>query len=178
MSLYFITGNQGKLAEAKAIIPQIEGLDIDLPEIQELDAHKIIQAKLEAAFTHQKGEFIVEDTSLYFNDLNGLPGPLVKWFLKTIDNEGLYKIAQAFGSYRATAKTVVGYAKDSKNVQFFEGLIEGQIVKPKGDQGFGFDPIFQPAGSTQTFAEMGPEEKNKVSMRKIAFTKLAQFLAQ
>lgn len=137
MSLYFITGNQGKLAEAKAIIPQIQGLDIDLPEIQELDAHKVIQAKLEAAFTHRKGDFIVEDTSLYFDGLSGLPGPLIKWFLQTVDYAGLYKIAQAFDNYKATAKTVIGYATDPQNVQFFEGIIYGEVVEPRGDKGFG-----------------------------------------
>src|SRR3990167_11518417 len=176
MSLYFQTGNKGKLVEAKAIVPHIEGLDIDLPEIQELDAHKIIQAKLQAAFAHQSGEFVVEDTSLYFEGLNGLPGPLVKWLLKTVDNEGLYKIAQAFGVNKATAKTVVGYAKDPQNVQFFEGKVEGEIVKPRGDKGFGFDPVFQPDGYTQTFAEMGAEQKNKISMRKVAFEKLRDYL--
>ena len=62
MSLYFITGNKGKLAEVQSILGPIEALDIDLPEIQELDAHKIIRAKIEEAQKHQKGEFIVEDT--------------------------------------------------------------------------------------------------------------------
>lgn len=67
MSLYFITGNKGKLAEVQSILGNIEGLDIDLPEIQELDAHAIIKAKLTEALKHQTGTFIVEDTSLYFS---------------------------------------------------------------------------------------------------------------
>ena len=177
MSLYFITGNQGKLAEAKAIIQQIEGLDIDLPEIQELDAHKIIQAKLEAAFAHQQAEFVVEDTSLYIDGLEGLPGPLVKWFLATVGPAGIYKIASAFKAQSATAKTIVGYAKNPNDMHFFEGEIKGKIVEPKGEKGFGFDPIFQPDGYTQSFAEMSLEEKNIVSMRKTAFSKLAEFLS-
>lgn len=176
MALYFLTGNQGKLAEAKAIVPEIEGLDIDLPEIQEIDAHKIIEAKLKAAFVHQSGEFIVEDTSLYFDGLKGLPGPLIKWFLETVGVEGLYKIAQAFGIQKASAKTIIGYAKDPQNIQYFEGTIDGIVVAPRGDQGFGFDPIFLPDGYDQTFAEMGVEEKNKISMRRVAFIKLKEHL--
>jgi inosine triphosphate pyrophosphatase len=178
MSLYFITGNQGKLSEAKAVIPNIAGLDIDLPEIQGVDAHKIIEAKLKAAFEHQSGEFVVEDTSLYYEGLNGLPGPLVKWFLETVGADGLYKFAKGFNAYKATAKTIVGYAKDPYNIQFFEGNIEGQVVEPRGEQGFGFDPVFQPDGYNQTFAEMGQDEKNKISMRKTAFVKLKDYLEQ
>ena len=60
--LYFITGNKNKVAEAKAILGTVEQLDIDLPEIQELDARKIIKAKLLEALAHRSGEFIVEDT--------------------------------------------------------------------------------------------------------------------
>ncbi|MGA3150538.1 MAG: non-canonical purine NTP pyrophosphatase [Candidatus Saccharimonadales bacterium] len=178
MSLYFITGNKGKLAEAQEILPEIEGLDIDLPEIQGVDAHKIIEAKLQAALEHQEGEFIVEDTSLYYEGLNGLPGPLVKWFLETVGPDGLYKFAKGFNAYKATAKTIVGYAKDPDNIQFFEGNIDGEVVEPRGDQGFGFDPIFQPNGYNQTFAEMTLEEKNNLSMRKIAFNKLREYLGR
>lgn len=178
MSLYFITGNKGKLAEAKVIIPEIEGLDIDLPEIQGVAAHKIIEAKLKSAFEYQLGEFVVEDTSLYYEGLNGLPGPLVKWFLETVGTEGLYKLAKGFDTYEATAKTIVGYAKDPNSIQFFEGNIGGRVVEPRGEQGFGFDPVFQPEGYNQTFAEMGQDEKNKISMRKAAFEKLKIYLEQ
>ena len=108
--LYFITGNKGKLMEVQSILGNVEALDIDLPEIQELDAHKIIRAKLEEAQKHQEGEFIVEDTSLYFEALKGLPGPLIKWFMKTIGNDGLYKIAESFNAYNAEAKTIIGYS--------------------------------------------------------------------
>lgn len=69
MPLYFITGNKGKFAEVQSILGNAEVLDIDLLEIQSLDAHEIIKAKLEEAQKHQVGEFIVEDTSLYFEAL-------------------------------------------------------------------------------------------------------------
>ncbi len=175
MALYFITGNKGKLAEVQSILGDVEALDIDLPEIQELDAHKIVRAKLEEALKHQTGEFIVEDTSLYFDALNGLPGPLIKWFLKTIGNDGLYKILENFDNHNAEAKTIIGHADSKGNINFFEGSIKGAIVSPRG-QGFGWDPIFQPEGYSKTFGELTAEEKNSISMRKIAIEKLKEHL--
>jgi inosine triphosphate pyrophosphatase len=177
-SLYFITGSTGKFAELQSIIPFIQQKDIDLPEIQEIDPKKIITAKLDEAFQHHSGEFIVEDTSLYFDCLNGLPGPLIKWFMKTIGNDGLYKITETFGNNNAKAKTFIGYAKSKSEIHFFEGEIRGKIVKPRGEKGFGWDAIFQPEGETKTFAEMDLEEKKKFSMRRIAAEKLQTFLKQ
>src|SRR3989344_8485655 len=165
MSIYLITGNKGKLAEVQSILGNVEALDIDLPEIQSLDAHEIIKAKLEEAQKHQTGEFIVEDTSLYFQVLKGLPGPLIKWFMKTIGNEGLYKIAESFGNSSAEAKRIIVYSDAQGNISFFEGNIKGTIVSPRGE-GFGWDPIFQPEGYPKTFGELPPEAKNSFSMRK------------
>ena len=96
--------------------------------------------------------------------------------MKTIGNEGLYKIAQAFGSSNAEAKCIVGYSDTNKNISFYEGNIKGTIVAPRGSEGFGWDPIFQPEGHSKTFAELSPEEKNSFSMRKIAFEKLKEQL--
>jgi len=175
MTLYFITGNKGKLAEVQSILGDVESLDIDLPEIQSLDAHEIIEAKLKEAQKHQTGEFIVEDTSLYFEGLNSLPGPLIKWFMKTVGNEGLYKMSEAFGNFNAEAKTIIGYSDTQKNISFYEGNIKGTIVTPRGE-GFGWDPIFQPEGYDKTFGELSAEEKNSFSMRKIAVEKLKEFL--
>ena len=173
--IYFITGNQGKLNEAKAIIPSIEGYDVDLPEIQEIDPHAIIRAKLLEGLKHKEGELIVEDTSLYLDALNGLPGPLIKWFLKTIGNDGLYNLVEKLGNNKAQAKTLIGYAKDAEHIEFFEGVIEGEIVAPAGT-GFGWDPIFKPAGHDKTFGQMDFDEKNSLSMRRMAFERLKEYL--
>jgi len=176
MSLYFITGSANKLAEAQAILPDVQQLEVDLPEIQELDAHAIIAAKLQEAFKHQQGEFMVEDTSLSFAGLNGLPGPLNKWFMKTIGIEGLAKLATDSGNPHATASTLIGYARTPDDIHFFEGKIEGEIVAPRGETNFGWDPIFLPTGHSKTFAEMTAEEKNEVSMRRLAVEQLKQHL--
>ena len=178
MALYFITGNKNKFEEVKAILGNIEQLDIDLPEIQDIDAKNIIRAKLLEALSHKDGEFIVEDTSLYLDCLKGLPGPLIKWFLKTIGNEGLANLAEKLSNNSAEAKTIIGYAKNRDEIKFFEGVIPGKIVAPTGVSGFGWDTIFQPEGFDKTFAEMTTEEKNRVSMRKIAVEKLKEFAAK
>lgn len=173
--IYFITGNKGKLEEAKSILPEVIALDIDLPEIQEIDAHRVIQAKLEEASKYNDGEFIDEDTSLYFDVLNRLPGPLIKWFMKTLGNDGLYDLVLKMGNNKAVAKTIIGYSDKNGKVEFFEGAIEGEVVEPRGE-GFGWDPIFKPSGFDKTFGEMDSDEKNAISMRKIAFEKLKNYL--
>lgn len=176
MALYFITGNKDKFEEARAILGDIMQLNEELPEIQEIDAKKIIEAKLHTAKELREGEFIVEDTSLHFDCLCGLPGPLIKWFFRAMGNEGLWRIAADAGSTKAEARVLIGYAGDDGKTHFFEGMIEGTIVAPRGDGGFGWDAIFQPKGHEKTFAEMTGEEKNVISMRRIAFEKLKEFL--
>lgn len=170
--IYFITGNKGKLKEAQSILGDVELFDVDLPEIQEIDPIKIIEAKLIEGLKHKNSEFIVEDTSLYFDGLNGLPGPLIKWFLKTIGNDGLFNVADKIGNNKAQAKTIIGYAKDKDNIEYFEGIIDGEIVEPKGNKDFGWGPIFKPHGHDKTFGEMDRNEKNSLSMRRIALEKL------
>jgi non-canonical purine NTP pyrophosphatase (RdgB/HAM1 family) len=175
--LYFITGNKNKLAEVRAILGEEVGhLDIDLPEIQEIDAHEIIKAKLQEAFRHAEGEFIVEDTSLYLDGLNGLPGPLIKWFLQALGTEGLADLAERLGNAKATARTVIGYARNREDIRFFEGNVSGSIVKPRVPSAFGWDPIFLPDGYDKTYAEMEKEEKNRMSHRRLALDKLKEFL--
>ncbi len=176
--IYFLTGNKNKFEEVKTILGEVEQLDIDLPEIQEIDAKEIIKAKIQEAFNHQQGEFLVEDTSLYLDSLNGLPGPLIKWFLKTVGNEGLFNIADKLGNLKAQAKTIIGFTKNNEEIYFFEGEVKGKIVSPRGDNGFGWDKIFEPDGFLKTFAEMSLEEKNEVSMRRIALNKLKEFLSK
>ncbi|MEK7493792.1 MAG: non-canonical purine NTP pyrophosphatase [Patescibacteria group bacterium] len=175
MPLYFITGNKDKFAEAHAILGDIEQLSEELPEIQEIDARKIIEAKLHRAKELREGEFIVEDTSLYFDSLCGLPGPLIKWFFRAMGNEGLWRIATDAGNTKAEARVLVGYADKDGETHFFEGTAKGNIVAPRGDGGFGWDAIFQPDGNMKTFAEMTKKEKNAISMRRVALEKLKEF---
>jgi len=176
MVIYFITGNKNKYEEISSVIPNLEQLDIDLPEIQDIDAKKIIKEKLTTALNHKGGDFIVEDTALYLDCLNGLPGPLIKWFMKTIGLRGVYELAEKFGNTKAEAKTIIGYAKNKDEIYFFEGVIRGDVVAPRGDGSFGWGPIFRPDGYDITLAEMDSEEAKRISMRRIASEKLKEFL--
>ncbi len=91
--------------------------------------------------------------------------------MKAIGNEGLYDIVEKLGYPYAEAKTVIRYAKSPDDIHYFEGSIKGRIIQPAGKSGFGWDPIFQPAGYFESFAELTREEKNKISMRRIALNK-------
>lgn len=177
MKLYFITGNKGKLEEIQKLIPQVEQLDIDLPEIQSLDAQEVLREKLLEAQKHCKDAFFVEDTSFTLDGMNGLPGTLSKWFLKSIGNEGVVKLSKIFGT-SAQAKSIIGYSDMEGKISFFEGVVHGNIVKLAGavSKGFGWDPIFKPVGFDKTFGEMDQDEKNRVSMRRIAVEKLKEVL--
>jgi inosine triphosphate pyrophosphatase len=177
MTLNFITGNPGKLREAKSILGDVENIDLDLPEIQELDPQKVITEKLKEATKNHEGEFFIEDTSIYLQGLNGFPGPLIKWLLQSLGTEGIANLIKKYDNHKATAKTVIGYS-NGKDIHFFVGEINGTIVQPRGDNDFGWDPIFQPEGYDKTFAEMSTEEKNAISHRKKAMIKFKEFLDQ
>lgn len=175
MDIYFVTGNAGKLAEVQAGLPNIRGLALDLPEIQELDVKKIITAKLTEATRLHPGALLVEDTSLHCEGLRGLPGPLVKWFLQALGPDGLYDLVAASGNTKATARTTFGLSS-GETLHFFEGEVRGRIVPPQGSNGFGWDPIFQLDGQSKTFAEMKLPEKNSISHRARAIEKLRSYI--
>lgn len=177
--LYFITGNDGKFRELKELIPQIERLNIDLPEVQSLDPKIVITQKLKAAQSKvTDGNFIVEDTSLYLDGLNGFPGPLIKWLTQAVGNQGVYNLTQKIHDSRAIAKTYIGYCDNTGKIEFFSGEINGTIVAPAStlSEGFGWDEIFKPEGLSETFAEMGNAYKKEFSMRTDAASKLLAFL--
>ena len=178
MSLSFITGNAGKFSEIKEIIPNIEQLNIDLVEIQELDSYKVIEAKLREAQKVHQGALMIEDTSLYFKAMNGLPGPLIKWFLEAMGLEGLAELALKLENQEAEARTIIGYISETGEIKYFEGKLAGQIVKPRGDNGFGWDKIFELEESGKTLAELSLEEKNKISMRQEAVRQLQKYLEE
>ena len=178
MIFYFITGNANKFADLKKLLPQAELLNIDLPEIQDLDAKTILKEKLNEAFKHHSGPFLVDDVSLYMSAYNNnFPGPLIKWFMKAAGVEGIAKTAAALGDTKALVKTLMAYAKSPDEVYYFEGEAQGQLVMPKGKGGFGWDVIFQPEGSDKTYAELKETNNNQPNaMRMEALNKLKSFL--
>ncbi len=176
--IQFITGNANKFVEVKAVLSELEQLTLDLPESQELDPHEIIRAKREEARKHVHGEIMVEDTSLYLEGMNEFPGPLIKWFLKSLGHEGIARLVDRLDTDRATAKTLIGYVDAQGSTHFFEGAIQGRMVHPRTTSSFSWDIFFIPDGHDKTFAEMSREEKNAISMRRMAVEKLKAFLEQ
>ena len=120
--IYFVTGSKNKFEEVKNMLGlPMEQLSIDLPEPQSLDAQEIIRQKLLAAEEHAKGEYIVEDTSLYMEALGGkLPGPFIKWFSQVLRPEGLADMAIKLGNTKALAQSIIGFANEKGEMHFFE----------------------------------------------------------
>ncbi len=177
--LIFGTTNENKLQEASQILGlPVEGIKLDVPEIQTLDQLKIATYKAKGYYQQLHTPLFVEDTGLIFHALNGLPGAYTSDFSKALGNEGLFKLLKSFSNYSATAQTILVFIDEKGETHHFEGSIEGTITSPIGDQGFGWDPIFIPSGHTQTFAQMNSEDKNKFSMRRLAFEKFKNFLSK
>jgi non-canonical purine NTP pyrophosphatase (RdgB/HAM1 family) len=176
-SITFITSNKNKLEQLRKFLDYpIEHKDLDLAEIQSLDPHEIVEAKVKEAYRIIKSPVLVEDVSLTFEAFGKLPGPLIKWFLKEFDTEGLCKLLNGYSSRNATAYVLYGYY-DGKVLKFFDGSWEGTIAKkPKGIYSFGWNPIFIPKGYNQTWGEMNLEEQKDTSMRKIALDKFEEYL--
>ncbi|KAJ4957191.1 hypothetical protein NE237_013974 [Protea cynaroides] len=164
----FVTGNAKKLEEVKSILGNsipFQSLKLDLPELQG-EPEEISKEKARLAAKEIQGPVLVEDTCLCFNALGGLPGPYIKWFLEKIGHKGLNNLLMAYEDKSAYAMCVFSLAL-GPNVEpiTFVGKTPGKIVLPRGPNDFGWDPIFQPDGYEQTYAEMPKEEKNKISHR-------------
>jgi inosine triphosphate pyrophosphatase len=162
--VFFVTGNIHKLREVEAILGTMRHVDLDLPELQELEPRKVVIAKAQAALGQGYSPVLIEDTSLSLTALNGLPGPLIKWFLKALGGEGVYQLAASKQDCSAEVRTIFGLALGPQTFIYGEGAVQGEVVSPRGS-GFGWDSIFQPQGSAKTMGEMTPEEKSTFSMR-------------
>jgi inosine triphosphate pyrophosphatase len=177
MKLTLITGNKGKLSEWQRLLPPefvIESLDIDLDEIQSLDAREILTDKVKRAYQAARKPVVVEDVSAGLDKLGGLPGPFIKFFLKKMGSNALYKLAGGEGERAVVVCTIAYY--DGQEILIAEGKTEGTIVSARGDDGFGFDQTFMPHGDTKTYAEMTAQEKDTVSHRSKAIKMLVEEL--
>jgi len=177
IDLTFITGNASKAEQlGRHLDHPVAHKKLDLPEIQSLDLREIIEYKAKEAHKQIGGTVLVEDTSLTFKALGKLPGPLIKWFLSELDNSGLCKLLDGYNDRTAIAECMFGLY-DGETLQVFDGSAPGSIAPtPKGERGFGWDPIFIPEGHTKTWGEMDAEEQKETSMRRIALKKLEAHL--
>jgi inosine triphosphate pyrophosphatase len=131
----FVTGNKNKLIETSKIlqktIPKLESINLDLPELQGSSPEQISIEKCKIA-SQKAGKgvpVIVEDTSLCFNALNGLPGPYIKWFLDKMGHDGLNKMLVGFEDKSAYALCIFSYCDDpDKEPITFVGKCPGMFI--------------------------------------------------
>ena len=175
--LILVSSNPNKAIEAERILgmPLVRA-SIVLPEIQAADVKDITRYKLEVARTKGYGRLVVEDVSLGFDELGNFPGPYVRWLLEAAGGKGLAAIAYALNNRSAKAECCVAYWDGSEGHVFCGECVGEVLVKPRGEEKFGWDPWFQPRGSNKTFAEMTPEEKDQLSHRGHAYRQLAEHL--
>ena len=165
-SFVLVTGNPGKLAEAVRILgAPVDSIAIDLPEIQSLDLRAVLEAKADEAWRRVGRPLVVEEAGLELAALNGFPGPLVKWMLDAAGPAGLARTALALANPRATARCLLLYTDGDRRVAG-EGVTTGTLVlPPRGEHGFGWDPVFRPDGEERTFGELEGPAKDAVSHR-------------
>ncbi|CDO99403.1 unnamed protein product [Coffea canephora] len=177
----FVTGNAKKLEEVRAILDNsipFQSLKLDLPELQG-EPEDISKEKAKIAAKEVNGPVLVEDTCLCFNALKGLPGPYIKWFLQKIGHEGLNNLLMAYEDKSAYALCIFSLALGPNMEPItFLGKTAGKIVPAKGPNDFGWDPVFEPDGYNETYAEMPKEEKNKISHRSKALSLVKSHFAE
>jgi XTP/dITP diphosphohydrolase len=185
--LCFATNNLHKLEEVRAILPE----EIELLSLKEIGCFEELpenQRSLEgnalekAAFVHQKYgiDCFADDTGLEAEGLNGEPGVDTAHYAgPERDAEKnmslLLKNLEGSQDRKASFRTIFCLVWQGETYSF-EGRVNGEISgEKKGSGGFGYDPVFIPDGYSQTFAELGPEIKNRFSHRAEACRQLAAF---
>jgi non-canonical purine NTP pyrophosphatase (RdgB/HAM1 family) len=173
LPIVFVTSRAEKAREAKRLGFEIERLDLDLPEPQALDPSEIVEAKARAAYSAIARPVLVEDCGLAVEAWGGFPGALVKWLEKSAGAAAIPRMLDPFANREATAICAIAYC-DGGEVVTARGEIRGAIARaPRGAGGFGWDTIFVPEGDSRTFAEMQPEEKDRISHRRRAWDAMA-----
>ena len=187
-TIIFATNNQNKVEEVRSVLGKRfniitlkeAGIDIDIPEPHDtLEANATEKSKTIFKITNKN--CFSEDTGLETEALNGEPGVKSARYggegRSFNDNiEKLLTNLKTEENKTARFRTVISLLLDGKEY-FFEGICPGKIISErKGNNGFGYDPVFVPTGSDKTFAEMDMTEKNKFSHRKKAMEKLINFL--
>lgn len=188
IKIVFATNNANKINELKVQLgDQVQllslsdiGCEDELPETQNTLEGNALQ---KARFVYEKYgvDCFADDTGLLIDALNGEPGVYsARYAGEQRDNQEnmdlvLYKLLYETNR-NAQFKTIIALIIGGKEY-LFEGVVQGEITMEKsGEKGFGYDPIFKPSGSNKTFASFTTEEKNAISHRGRAVTKLVEFL--
>ena len=185
--LILATHNDHKAKEFRDILPQYSvqtlvdlGHDDEIKETAtSLEGNSFIKA--ETVFKRYGHVVISDDSGLEVDALNGAPGVYSARYAGDPRNdqrntEKLLDELQGASNRKAQFRTVITLMNTENSFQF-EGIVKGTIAKsPRGEAGFGYDPVFIPEGVQQTFAELAANEKNKISHRANAIEKLLHFL--
>lgn len=175
VNVTFITGNSKKAEYLEKLLGlKIKNQKLSLEEIQSLDVSEIVEHKVKQAYELVGSPVLVEDVSLEFEELNGLPGPFIKFFVDNVPFERICNLVKE--NRKATARCVFGYY-DGVNLKLIEGKLEGKVAtKPSGENGYGWDKIFIPNGYEITRAEMNEEDNHKTYMISKPIEKVREFL--
>ena len=189
-SLVFATNNHNKFVEVERILGTryriLSPRDIEFDQHVEEPFESLEENAREKAVVIKRVsglDCFAEDTGLFVQALKGAPGVKTARYAgdhaSDQDNiEKLLRELEGVDDRGAIFKTVVCLLSNHKEY-IFEGSCEGNIARQKqGSAGFGYDPVFQPCGSPETFAEMGLEKKNYFSHRKKAIEKLVSHLSK
>ncbi|MGB9716927.1 MAG: XTP/dITP diphosphatase [Thermoproteota archaeon] len=180
MKLVFITGNPGKFLEARRLLEEygiiLEQADVEVTEPQTDSLEEVAEKCAEEALEKIGESFLIEDSGLFVNSLNGFPGVYSSYVYRKIGCEGILKLLTGSADRSAYFMTALAYGEPGKGVKIFTGRVDGTIAtEPRGKSGFGYDPLFIPLGSNLTFAEMSTEEKNRFSHRARALRSFASW---
>ena len=190
LSIIFVSNNENKVKELQAAIGSSvriislkeAGVNRDIPEpfdTLEENASEKSRVILEATAL----DCFSEDTGLEVKSLNYAPGVKSARYAgeERNDRKNIEKLLSELRDKEdrsAQFRTVISLRWNGQEY-FFEGICEGKILQERqGENGFGYDPVFRPAGSDQSFASMTLEEKNRFSHRKKAADKLVLFLQE
>jgi len=188
--ILFGTNNSHKLREIREMVGEIYqvlqlsdlGKYIEVEETEPtLEGNALL--KVHAFFEVSQLACFADDTGLEVDALGGAPGVTTARYAGEHCNlqDNIDKLLRELGETgdrKARFRTVIAFF-DGKQEQLFEGVVEGNIARePKGQEGFGYDPVFIPDGYDQTFAEMEPSEKHRISHRGKAVRQFASFLKQ
>jgi XTP/dITP diphosphohydrolase len=191
MKICFASHNANKVKEMNSIMPDgitivgLEELGV-IEDIEETGTTLEENSKIKASYVYQKHKMPVfaDDSGLLVNTLNGEPGVFSARYAgpERSDDSNMNLLLSNLENKpdrSAFFKTVITFIDPDGGIHQFDGTIDGEITHEKrGNNGFGYDPIFQPAGYTQTFAELNAEVKNRISHRAKAVQKLLEYLHQ
>lgn len=179
MEVRFVTSNPGKFSEVRELLrpagAKVHWSRQTLPEPQADTLDEVVRAKLRAVRPY-RGFTLVEDSGLFLDGLAGFPGVYSAYIYRIWKFAPILELLRK-RSRRATFRTVAG-VRQGRKTWIFPGESRGWIApRPRGTHGFGFDPIFIPDGEHRTYAELTPDEKNRVSHRSRAMRKVSEFLS-